>query len=594
MANLVHWAALVALGAAASYLRDAASVVAFLGCSIALLTGLRLLWSGFLWPTYFSPLRHLPTVPDGGRVFSRETLRLYTQPRGVPQSDWVNKLGHVPQGLVRYRSILGTERLLVLSPEALAEVLVHKTDDFPKPPFIVNELRQVVGMGLLLAEGDDHRFQRKMLQPAFAFRHVKDLYPVFWTVAERLVTTMAEQDSATPHPSARDRTITIDIADWAGRAALDMIGIAGMGQDFGAIRETDSELHRAYRRVFQNPTVANFLAVLRLLLPNWFVNWLPLGRNRELRRSVQTLRSFCRQMIHEARSQQSIDEAGSSVYSSGKNILTVALSAGAFADESLVDQLVTFLTAGHETTGTALTWAVYLLCVHPEMQEKLRSEVRSSLPSPSPSTKTPESLAAVIDTGMPYLNAVCKEVLRYFPPVPITYRQAIRDTSVLQTPVPAGTIVVLAPRVTNRDSSLWGSDAQVFNPDRWLSSGDHRAMNSGSGTMPEDRSRSRTMEDGGDIRASKQGRAECRAAHKGTSPRSNFASMTFLHGPRSCIGQQFATAELAIVLAVLVGRFEFRLADESLLSEQNLKVSRGATARPTTGILVKAKVVDGW
>lgn len=512
----------------------------------------------------------------------------------------------MPQGLVRYRTMLGTERLLVVSPEALAQVLVHKSYDFQKPAFIVAELRQVLGMGVLLAEGEDHRIQRKMLQPAFAFRHVKGLYGIIWSVAERLVTTMAEQASATGHASAspsdgprdaQDRAITTDIADWGSRATLDIIGIAGMGQDFGAIREPDSELHRTYKLVFQQSTGAIFLAVLRLLLPGWFVSWLPLRRNRQMRRSVQTLRSLCRQMISEARSQQSMDEAGSSVYSSGKNILTVALSAGAFTDESLVDQLMTFLAAGHETTATALTWAIYILCVHPQMQEKLRSEVRSCLPSPSPSSspseKAPESLAALIDTGMPYLNAVCKEVLRYFSPVPATFRQAIRDTTILQTPVPAGTTIVLAPRVTNRDGSLWGADAQVFNPDRWLSSGD-QAMSSGTGPMPEDRSRGHTMEDSEDIDASKEGRAECGAAHKEASPRSNFASMTFLHGPRSCIGQSFARAELAILLAVLVGRFEFRLADESLSSEKNIKVSRGATARPVTGLFVKVKVIEGW
>lgn len=90
MANLVPWATLAVLcaAAAASCRQDATNVVAFLGCSIALLTGVWLLWRGLLWPVYFSPLRHLPTVPVGSRVFSKETLRLYTEPRGVPQCDW--------------------------------------------------------------------------------------------------------------------------------------------------------------------------------------------------------------------------------------------------------------------------------------------------------------------------------------------------------------------------------------------------------------------------------------------------------------------------------------------------------------------------
>ncbi|KAF7548176.1 hypothetical protein G7Z17_g7236 [Cylindrodendrum hubeiense] len=599
--NPILWVPVVVLYAAISCQQHAVSLASFLGYAIAVFAGslgLRLLWTGFLWPNYLSPLRHLPTVPDAG-VFSKETLRIYTEPRGAPQCEWINKLGHVPQGVVRYRSILGTERLLVVSPDALAEVLVSKSYDFRKPAFVVTELRQVLGMGVLLAEGDHHKVQREGLQPAFAFRHVKDMYGMMWSVAVHLITTMTSEFSAMPqespvaatapddrHSVARDRTITTDISDWASRATLDIIGIGGMGQDFDAIAKPGGTLHQTYQQVFQPSREAIFLAVLRLALPDWLVNWLPFKRNRQVRRSAQTIRSLCRQMIHEARAQRRRGEAGGDVFSSGKNILSVALSSGTFTDESLIDQMMTFLAAGHETTATALAWAIYIMCVHPEMQEKLRREVRACLPSPSLSPSlsdsTSKSLASSIDTRMPYLKAVCLEVLRYFPPVPATFREAIRPTSILQTPVPAGTTIVLAPRVTNRDSTLWGADAHVFNPDRWLPTRNQEMT--GRSDSSHGMGAETAREDG----------AEHRVPDKEARPRSNFATMTFLHGPRSCIGQSFARAELAILLATLVGRFEFHLADESLSDEKNIKISRGATSRPNKGLLVKAKLVDGW
>ncbi|GLA61254.1 hypothetical protein AtubIFM56815_002615 [Aspergillus tubingensis] len=121
-----------------------------------------------------------------------QRLRLYTEPRGKPQCDWVN---HIPNdGLIRYRTLLNSDRLLVTSPEALAEVLTTKCYDFRKPKWLVGEPKQVLRVGLLLAERDDHRIQRKILTPAFSFRHIniKNLYGVFWDKSHELVNAMTE------------------------------------------------------------------------------------------------------------------------------------------------------------------------------------------------------------------------------------------------------------------------------------------------------------------------------------------------------------------------------------------------------------------
>lgn len=162
-------------------------------------------------------------------------------------------------------------------------------------------------------------------------------------------------------------------------------------------------------------------------------------------------------------------------------------------------------------------WSLYLLCKHKSIQTTLRAEIRSRIPSlSSPIT------AAQIDS-CDYLQAFCTEVLRLWPPVSLTLRVADRDTSIQGQFIPRGTTIILAPAAINTCTHLWGKDALEFRPERWLKS----KSQSGNGG-----------EEG------KRGGAD-----------SNYSFLTFLHGPRSCIGQKFSQYELACLLAAWVSFF---------------------------------------
>ncbi|KAF5269047.1 hypothetical protein FOXYS1_42 [Fusarium oxysporum] len=496
-------------------------------------------------------------------------------------------MSNKPVDLARYRSFLGVERILIISPKALTEVLTTKSYNFRKPDLIVSELKQATGMGVLLAEGSEHKFQRKVLQAAFNYRHIKNLYPVFWDVAGEFATVL-EKQILTEMQRTADARAVIDIVDWASRATLDIIGKAGMGQGFDAIQNDDSRLHQAYRMIFEPSRGAIFLAILRLIFPERLVNCLPVGRNKRMRHGMRVIRSKCQELIRERKEKIKHQQAGDD--NSANDILTVALLNGGFTDEELIDQLMTFLAAGHETTATALTWAIYILCKQPEAQTRLREEIRRHFPNPksSPRSERPRSITfqQVIDFKLPYLNAVCLEVLRYFAPIPLTMREATCDTTILQTIVPAGTRIILAPRVTNRDSALWGPDANNFNPDRWLSpkngngeAAEHSKFNPGN----------QKRDSTGDSSAAPQGTKE--EVRGRTEARSNYADLTFLHGPRSCIGQSFARVEFAILLATLIANFEFQIEDKNLLDERNIRISRGATSRIVGGLKVRVRPI---
>ena len=418
----------------------------------------------------------------------------------------------------------------------------------------------MVGVGVLLAEGDEHKFQRKHLLPAFAFRHIKDLYPLFWGKAREGILAMTEQvsldaarasygqavESGAGNEKLPEGTVFLEATGWASRITLDTIGVAGLGRDFGAIKDSENELAKSYSVCFQTSGQAQALSILGLFFPPRLVNMLPIKRNEEVGKARKVIRAACRNLIQEKKAKMANSKR------TDVDILSVALESGVFSEENMVDQLMTFLAAGHETTASAVVWAIYMLCLHPEVQTRLRAEVHEHLASPDV-----DVCSADID-HMLYLNAVCNETLRYFTPVPSTFRQATCDTTILGHPVRAGTRIMISPWATNRSVELWGPDAGRFNPDRWLPyyDGDH----------------------GGPT-----GHASNR-----------YAFLTFLHGPRSCMGAGFARAEMACLLAAWVGRFEFGLRYPEEMDEKKMEIKGGITARPTNGLHVKVKIVDSW
>lgn len=427
-------------------------------------------------------------------------------------------------------------------------------------------LGRILGLGIILSEGEEHKGIRKALMPAFAFRHIKGLYPIFWekacegaqAMAQQVLVDAAKKPSAAstgePEKTAAEmeddrKTGVLNVAGWSSRLTLDIIGVAGMGYNFRAIEDPTNKLFNTYNTVFQPSRQARLLQFISLFIPGWIVTRLPIRHNGEMTAAVKTIRQTCRDLIRHKKEKLGRKEPAD------LDILSVALENGGFSEENLVDQLMSFLAAGHETTATSLTWAIYLMCCHPEMQTRLRQEIRERLPSIDDHSATITSLE--IDR-MPYLNAVCSEVIRYFAPVPMTLREAVVDTTILGHRVPKGTRITLTASATNKDVNLWGPDAAKFNPDRWLPKfeGDKSAGLGGA--------------------------------------TSNYAMLTFLHGPRSCMGLTFAKGEFACMLATWVGRMEFALEDPELMDEEKIEVKSGITSRPAHGMRVKVKVLDGW
>ena len=344
---------------------------------------------------------------------------------------------------------------------------------------------------------------------------------------------------------------TVQIRDLATRATLDIIGLAGMGRDFGSIQDPENEFHHKTKSLRPKPNnVTKWIVLITsLTIGADKLFKLPMKWNDASREAAQYIRETARQIVREKREEQRQEKTR------GRDIASVALGSGVFTGENLVDQMITFLVAGHETLATSVQWAVYALCQHPEMQARLRKEVRSRLPptiiaSRDGKAAPPQPATSSEIDALPYLNAFCNEVLRFYPPVPSTVRKARKDTSIVGSFIPKGTVLLLVPGATNLNKQMWGPDAEEFDPERWM--GEGRANNGGA--------------------------------------RNNYANLTFLQGPRSCIGQSFAKSEFACLIAVLAGRFQMELEDPF----KKVEVIKSISASPKDGIMARLTRVEGW
>ncbi|GLI76422.1 hypothetical protein PoHVEF18_004695 [Penicillium ochrochloron] len=508
--------------------------------SFVAITTWKILYQLALYPAFFTPIKHIQT-PEGRTWLTGNSETIFLETPYKRMLQWAANLPN--EGLIRYYIVGNLERVVLTSPKALSELLVTKVYDFEKPQTLRQSLRRIVGDGILLAEGDEHKLQRKNLMPAFAYRHIKDLYPIFWSKSVEMVKLI--QQDLEQRKASGDKDNTIVVRNWASRATLDIIGVAGMDHDFDSLRDPLNKLNQSYQQIFQSPGLGTkILFIIGMMMGNiTLLQKMPTQRNKRIDEGGEVIRDVARQMIRQKK-----EKMKDSNTQTGVDIISVAMHSGVMDEENLVDQLMTFLGAGHETTATAMQWAVYALCKNPEVQIKLREEIRANLPSIS--SEDSSAIDATTIDNLPYLHAVCNEILRFHPSVPGTIRTAVKDTSLVGKPIPKGTTLIIAPEVLNHLEELWGPDADKFNPERFMGPG---KANTGGAT-------------------------------------SNYAFLTFLHGPRSCIGQGFAKAELACLLAATVGRFNMELK----YPDRELELREGATVSPKDGVVAVFTPLEGW
>ncbi|CAK3989152.1 cytochrome P450 [Lecanosticta acicola] len=500
-----------------------------------------------IYPFLLSPLRSLPKAP-GERPILGNGLATFERPAGTSFLKWMTEIPN--DGLIHFRGFFHQDRLLVTDLKALSEILVTRSYDFEKPKRLRDFLRFVLGDGLILVEGDVHKFQRKNIMPVFTFRHIKDLYPIFWQKATQLTQGVNQQVDENPENNSSDVTSVVEINHWANQVTMDIIGMAAMGRDFQALKNGQDPLIVNYEELLEPSKEKQIYFLLNLLFPQSLIRWLPWKINGEMKRIVENVQRISLELVRDKKEMVKTEPE------SQKDLLSLLIRSNNFSDQQLVDQMMTFLAAGHETTSSAFTWATFLLATHAEIQKALRKEIQENMPSPNTQPPADFDLATVLES-LPLLNGVCNEVIRLYPTVPTTVRDAVKDTQLAGVHIPNGTQIVLSPWGINRNPHFWGKNAEEFVPERWID----------------------TDEKTGERKPNNAGGAP-----------NNYAILTFLHGPRSCIGQGFAKAELRCLVAAFVGSFQMDLADPN----EKVIPSGVVTTKPKNGMHLRLKHLGGW
>jgi cytochrome P450 len=379
------------------------------------------------------------------------------------------KLGPVVRARIFHKSLY-----LVTGPEQIEEILLTKAKSFHKP-IGLRALRWVFGTGLLTSNGELWKHRRKLVQPAFHQRHQADYAAELATRIEAML--------------ARVRPGQTDVHEHVVQVCVEQL----MSRFFAS---TDPELIRAVR----GAATSCHDATQTLMAKPWYY-MLPGPVERRYGEPLRRLERALLQLLRERRARGAARGDFFDLLAHGKERDGCPLGFAAARDEA-----ITMILAGHETVASGVTWALYLLARHPDVQRRLAGELASASAAPVP---TPSELS-----GLTLLNRVVKETFRLYPPTHRIGRTSIEPVNLAGVPLPARAELLISQWAVHRSPRYYDRPTE-FDPDRWTDELVARL------------------------------------------PR--FAYLPFSAGPHVCIGQGMATLEVSLVVAALVRAFELRL-----------------------------------
>ena len=361
-------------------------------------------------------------------------------------------------------------------PALIALVLNDRPDDFPKSDRIREGLAPLLGRSVFVTNGDVWKRQRRIIDPAFEGGRLRDTFPAMLAAGQAAA---ARLSARAPGP--------VEIEEEASHAAADVIfrTLFSIPIEHRIAAQVFDQF-RAYQRTQPILNLAAFLP-----LPRWFP--------RAHRRRTRTAAAAIRALIERLTAERMADiAAGTAPDDLATKIMTTAdpVTGDRFDTAEMVDQVAIFFLAGHETSASALAWALYLLATHPDVQDRVAAEGRAFAADPSFSNLS----------RLRFTRDVFRETLRLYPPVPMMVRETVRPETFRGRAVRIGAQVVLSPWHLHRHERLW-ANPDGFDPDRW--------------------------------------------SREGTRVCAREAWMPFSAGPRVCTGAGFAMAEGVLLLALI-------------------------------------------
>lgn len=518
-------------------------------CSATLVGGICVLATTYLFyllvvALSFNPLRSLPGPSVG--VFLGNHLNLVLNAEISPRAYELltRKYGRT----MRIRG-LGPwdERLLTLDPVAITHILKNIAV-YEKPLLSRRIINNLIGCGMLSAEGRLYKRLRRVATPAFSVYNMRALVPHVFKKAHQLTNRWL---SIMKDHEDEGEWLTIDVCHWLSRATFDVIGLAGLGYDFDAIQDETNPLFIAYRDMFEKGLSQT--STLRTLVVGYLPFLNVIFRNRTVRQCQTVIRDITGRLILD-RKRQLEEAAALEIPHSGRDLLSLLIGANTMqdvppesrvSDSELLDSINTFIFAGSDTSSLAMTWTLLLLAKHPATQTRLRTELLSLGLSRHADEMAEEEMQGFFASlaELPFFHNIVRESLRLIPPVhssmrvatrtdiiPLKYTVRRKDGEATSIEVPRGTFIHVPVEGFNLDKDVWGDDSWDFNPDRW-------------DNLPE---RAREM------------------------PGLFSNILTFSAGPRSCIGFRFALIGVKTMLYFLIVNFVFEEAESKVVKHNTV------------------------
>ncbi|KAF9066297.1 cytochrome P450 [Rhodocollybia butyracea] len=471
------------------------------------------------------------------KIFQHEACEMYIE--------WAASLGP----MYRVKAALFQPEIIIVGDNSAARhILQNCYTSYVKAPAFQGLLRSHLGNGLATVEGEEHKYQRRLLAPAFTSGAVEAMADDIFSCVDKMTQNLR---SALIDTGETNDTGVVDMVPIMSACTLDIIGRVGFGHDFECGKSTEAKaiISAWHQDVVKLQTFAGFMAPILINVFPWITRLpIPAFQDGIIKRIVYRLAG------------KLVSANSNNMNASGNDILSLLLksdqntedkSEPRFTTTELLDNVLNYHSlvcqtefttyyssrtmyrlAGHETSAITVDFILLNLAQNPKIQRKLQQEIR-----------TIPSLDYNSIVGLEYLEAVVKEGLRLHPVEGLTERMALQDDViplkhaihtesgeiVSSFAVKAGQVLRVPWFVLNINKQVWGNNASEFIPERWIEPG---------GVPPLDE-----------------------------LPHGPWGE--YLHfvpdGPRSCIGYRLAVLELKIIIAVLVRSFEFECTEVKIV-----------------------------
>jgi unspecific monooxygenase len=401
----------------------------------------------------------------------------------------------------------GTPLIYIDNPQGIQQILTKDTKELTAPGSVNGLLQPLIGdYSVILLDGASHKRQRQLLMPSFHGERLRSYGDLICNLAQQVMGRFSVDASFFARPAMQEISLLV---------ILQAVFGVTQGERYERLKDLTSQLMDFFSSTAKSSFL--FFPILQQNLGPWS----PWGRFLHVREEIDKL---IYAEISDRRQQDN---------SQRTDILSLMMSATdesgeGMSDRELRDELLTLLFAGHETTATSLSWALYWTHRYPSVLAQLQEEIASLGNHPDP--------MQII--RLPYLSAVCNETLRLYPVAILTFPRVVPENTsfhLMGYDIPAGTLLMGCIYLAHQREDIYPQPKQ-FQPERFL----ERQF-------------------------------------------SAYEFLPFGGGVRRCIGAALAQMELKLVLATVLSNYQLVLAEKKPVRPQR----RGVTLAPETGIRMK-------